>query len=57
MKWSDVIKSKVNGGLGLGSLDYKNWALLDKQFWRFGEEKDALWRKVIVAKYGVEEEG
>lgn len=43
MKWSDIIKSKADGGLELGGrLKFKNWAL---QFWRFGKEKDALWCK------------
>ena len=29
-----------------------NEALLGKWLWRFGLEKDALWRKVIEVKYG-----
>lgn len=57
MKQSDVIKPKDDEGLALGSLELKNWALLAKWFWRFRKEKEALWRKVIVAKYGVEEGG
>lgn len=30
IKWSEVVKPKGAGGLGLGSLEYKNWALLAK---------------------------
>ena len=40
------------GGIGLGNLEFENWALLVKWWWRFGEERAALWRRVIVAKYG-----
>lgn len=38
--------------MGLGGLQLKNWALLAKWWWRFGEEKGALWKKVIESKYG-----
>ncbi|KAL5716954.1 hypothetical protein ACHQM5_010053 [Ranunculus cassubicifolius] len=34
-----------------------NEALLGKWLWRFGEEKDHLWRMVIAEKYGEEEGG
>ena len=44
-------------GLGLGKLESKNWALLAKWWWRSMEERDALWRRVTVAKYGVDEWG
>jgi len=30
-----------------------NEALKIKWLWRFAKEEDALWRKVVVAKYGV----
>lgn len=39
------------------TLEYKNRALLAKWIWWSGEEKVVLWRKVIIAKYGVEEGG
>lgn len=32
-------------------LSFENWALLPKWWWRFGNEKRALWRKVTEAKY------
>lgn len=44
-------------GLGLGKLESKNWALLAKWWWRFMEERDTLWRRVTVTKYGVDEWG
>lgn len=33
-------------------LDLKNEALLSKWWWRFGVEKDLLWRVVLESKYG-----
>lgn len=36
-------------------MQLKNWTLLAK--WRFGEEKWALWRRVIVSKYGEDKRG
>lgn len=38
-------------------MEDRNQALLCKLSWRFGREKDALWRKVLVARYGVEDIG
>ena len=32
-------------------LELKNWSLLAKWWWRYGEEKEALWRRIIVSKY------
>ena len=57
IKWSEVIKLKVLGGLGLENLAIKNCALLAKWWWRYGEEKDALWRRIIVFKYGKDKWG
>lgn len=42
MKWSGVVKQESEGGLGLGDLELKNWAMLAKE-WRYGEEKEAEW--------------
>ena len=36
----------------MGDLDFKKWALLAKRWWRFGEERDSLWRTIITSKYG-----
>lgn len=49
--WSQICKRLQLGGLGLGFLCWKNRAMLIKWFWRFGSEHNALWRKVLCAKY------
>lgn len=52
MRWDNVITPKGAGGLGLGNMELKNRALLAKWWWRFEEERGALWRIVIATKYG-----
>lgn len=47
-----MIKPKSYWGLGLRDLNNKNWSLLSKWQSRFGEENEALWRRIIVSKYG-----
>ncbi|KAK2640224.1 hypothetical protein Ddye_028019 [Dipteronia dyeriana] len=51
VKWEEVCKSKSVGGLGIGRVLVKNNGLLTKWIWRFGRERDALWHRVLVAKY------
>ncbi|CAL1403953.1 unnamed protein product [Linum trigynum] len=43
----------VRGGLGVLDLRSVNRSLLGKWVWRFGVERDAWWRKMIVAKCGI----
>ncbi|OMO91306.1 reverse transcriptase [Corchorus capsularis] len=50
VNWNQVCKPKENGGLDIVDLDIKNRGLLKKWVWRFGNEKDSLWRKIIVEK-------
>ena len=38
--------------MGIRRLGNFNSALLGKWLWRYGSETDALWRRVIEAKYG-----
>ncbi|XP_071727876.1 uncharacterized protein [Rutidosis leptorrhynchoides] len=52
VKWVDVIRPFDEGGLNLGSLDYKNMALIGKWWWRFKTETNSLWVKVIKSFYG-----
>lgn len=55
VSWANITQDKKQGGLGIRSVKEMNESLLLKWWWRFGMEKDALWRKVIVAKYKLEE--
>ena len=50
--WSMVCTPLSSGGLGIRNLRTFNVALLGKWLWRFGQERDALWRQVIEVKYG-----
>ncbi|GLT51098.1 hypothetical protein SLA2020_245350 [Shorea laevis] len=51
VKWEYVCCSKEKGGLGVPDLSRRNWALLGKWWYRFGEGVDSLWKKVIREKY------
>lgn len=55
VKWSLVCKPKRYSGLGISSLFHKNLALLAKWWWRYGIDEKALWKKLIVDKYGLGE--
>lgn len=45
---------KKGGGLGVHHLHTFNQELLGKWLWCFAMEKDALWKRVIATKYGVD---
>ena len=49
---SGVLTPKRKEILGIKKLSSFNLALLGKWPWRFGAERDPLWRRVIYAKYG-----
>ena len=51
VKWVAVCTPVSSGGLGIRKVRFFNKALLQKWLWRFGLEKDALWRQVIEVKY------
>ncbi|GKU97686.1 hypothetical protein SLEP1_g10796 [Rubroshorea leprosula] len=48
-----VCKSRKMGGLGVKDLNSFNLALLGKWRWRLLGERDALWNRVVEAKYHV----
>ena len=50
--WEKILNSLDNGGLGIGSLQAHNTALLAKWWWRFKTDANALWRNVITAIHG-----
>lgn len=49
--WTKITQKKESGGLGIKKIKAMNEALLIKWWWRFGVEKNALWRNVINSKY------
>ncbi|RVW39007.1 Exocyst complex component SEC8 [Vitis vinifera] len=54
INWEVVCAQKEKGGLGLRKIILLNKALLGKWVWRFAIEKDNLWKKVLLVKYGHE---
>ncbi|CAN1816063.1 Putative ribonuclease H protein At1g65750 [Linum perenne] len=52
VNWKMVKAAKVEGGLGVVDLKSMNSALLAKWAWRFGKERTAWWRQLIVDKCG-----
>jgi hypothetical protein len=53
VKWSDICKTKKDGGLGIKDHRLMNYSLLAKWRWKLLVEDDDLWKKVVVAKYRV----
>jgi hypothetical protein len=52
VNWHQICRPIQEGGLGVKQMVDFNNALLGKWHWRFANEKTALWREVIVSKYG-----
>lgn len=55
--WEVVTRPKEMGGLGMEGLLLRNKALLGKWCWRFSNERDSLWSRVICSKYELQENG
>lgn len=51
-KLEDICKYKCFGDLGIKNLGSFNWALLEKCVWKFSNEPDRLWARVVKLKYG-----
>ncbi|KAJ0878916.1 putative reverse transcriptase zinc-binding domain-containing protein [Helianthus annuus] len=45
--WQNVMTPKDLGGMGFGSLREASLAMMAKWWWRFKEDRDGLWRRVI----------
>ena len=54
VNWKTMCTVKKKGNLGVRSLSKLNEALLSKWHWRFANERDSLWRKVISSKFDEE---
>ena len=52
VKWATVFTEKRKGELGLRNFSRLNKALLCKWSYRFANERNALWRKVVNRKFG-----
>ena len=52
VRWAIVCMEKSKGGIGIKSFSKMNKALLSKWSWRFANERNSLWRKVICSKFG-----
>ena len=52
MSWATMCSDKSKGGIGIKSFSKLNKALLCKWSWRFANNRNALWRKVICCKFG-----
>ena len=52
ISWKDVITSKDQGGLQVGSLKSFNLALLTKWWWRLKTNNNSLWVEVIKSFHG-----
>lgn len=50
--WEDICKLSVNGGIEIRRIRDANKALLAKWLWRYAVDRDSLWRRMIVKKYG-----
>lgn len=53
IKWAIVCFKLKEGGIGIKDLGIFNKAFMGKWLWRFLTEREALWHKVIVSKYGI----
>nr|GFA59292.1 RNA-directed DNA polymerase, eukaryota, reverse transcriptase zinc-binding domain protein [Tanacetum cinerariifolium] len=54
VSWNKVLTSKEKGGLGVSRLFALNKALMFKCVWRFFNQRDSLWVRVIHAIHGVD---
>ena len=51
VKWMNIIRSKEQGGLGIKNLKSQSKAVKVKWLWRYHQEDQALWYRVIKSKY------
>ncbi|KAE8723950.1 hypothetical protein F3Y22_tig00011079pilonHSYRG00035 [Hibiscus syriacus] len=51
IKWDNICGPKSHGCLGIFDVKIRNRAMLNTWIWRYNEEDDSLWKKVVVGKY------
>ncbi|GKV26502.1 hypothetical protein SLEP1_g35790 [Rubroshorea leprosula] len=51
VKWEAICWSKEQGGLGVPDLRRRNWALLGKWWYRLGDGREGLWKRVVKEKF------
>ena len=51
VSWDRVLNRSEKGRLGIGSLKALNLAMLGKWWWRFLNDKNAMWVSVIKSLY------
>ena len=51
INWKIVTTPKIKDGLGINNVKDTNFALLFKRMWRFLNETDPFWKRIILAKY------
>ncbi|GKV44007.1 hypothetical protein SLEP1_g51236 [Rubroshorea leprosula] len=51
VKWDAICCSKAKGGLGVPDLRRRNWAMLGKWWYRLGDGREGLWKRVVKDKY------
>ena len=57
VSWATVCTEKIKGGMGVKSFLIMNKVLLSKWNWRFANDRNSLWRKVIGIKFGESPDG
>ncbi|GLT77858.1 hypothetical protein SLA2020_494130 [Shorea laevis] len=51
VKWEAICWNKEKGGLGVPDLRRRNWALLGKWWYRLGDGREGLWKRVVKEKF------
>lgn len=52
VRWDRTSLPQVYGGLGIGAYEQGNNTLLQKWLWRFLQDENHLWKRVISSIYG-----